>query len=51
MPNERVKKLVKDKLASEDDSKRSEAESRRCTDRHIANRHSVVRQRQRIIAG
>ncbi len=34
--NEAVKKLVKDKLASEDDQKRSEADIQRLTDRHIA---------------
>ncbi len=33
--NEAVKKLVKDKLASEDDQKRSEAEIQKLTDRHI----------------
>lgn len=33
--NEAVKKLVKDKLASEDDQKRSEAEIQKITDRHI----------------
>ena len=34
--NEHVKKLVKDKLATEDDQKRSEAEIQKLTDRHIA---------------
>ncbi len=33
--NEAVKKIVKDKLASEDDQKRSEAEIQKITDRHI----------------
>jgi ribosome recycling factor len=33
--NEAVKKTVKDKLASEDDQKRSEAEIQKVTDRHI----------------
>ena len=33
--NEAVKKLVKDKLASEDDQKRSEADIQKITDRHI----------------
>ena len=33
--NEAVKKSVKDKLASEDDQKRSEAEIQKVTDRHI----------------
>ncbi|MDZ4143536.1 MAG: ribosome recycling factor [Burkholderiales bacterium] len=34
--NEAVKKLVKDKLVSEDDQKRAEAEIQKVTDRHIA---------------
>ena len=34
--NDAVKKLVKDKLASEDDQKRAEAEIQKVTDRHIA---------------
>ena len=34
--NESVKTLVKDKTASEDDQKRSEAEIQKLTDRHIA---------------
>jgi ribosome recycling factor len=34
--NDSVKKLVKDKLASEDEQKRSEAEIQKLTDRHIA---------------
>jgi ribosome recycling factor len=33
--NEAVKKAVKDKLASEDDQKRTEAEIQKVTDRHI----------------
>ncbi|MFZ4479129.1 MAG: ribosome recycling factor [Rhodoferax sp.] len=33
--NESVKKAVKDKLASEDDQKRSEAEIQKVTDRHV----------------
>ncbi len=33
--NEAVKKIVKDKLASEDDQKRSEADIQKVTDRHI----------------
>src|SRR5215207_9900196 len=33
--NDAVKKLVKDKLASEDDQKRAEAEIQKVTDRHI----------------
>jgi ribosome recycling factor len=34
--NDAVKKAVKDKLASEDDQKRSEAEIQKVTDRHIS---------------
>ncbi|MDB5730463.1 MAG: ribosome recycling factor [Variovorax sp.] len=34
--NEAVKKLVKDKLASEDDQKRAEGDVQKVTDRHIA---------------
>ncbi len=40
--NEAVKKLVKDKLASEDDQKRSEAEIQKLTDRHIADVDRLV---------
>jgi ribosome recycling factor len=40
--NEQVKKLVKDKLASEDDQKRAEAEIQKVTDRHIAEIDRLV---------
>ncbi|MBX3587730.1 MAG: ribosome recycling factor [Ramlibacter sp.] len=40
--NEAVKKLVKDKLASEDDQKRSEADIQKVTDRHVAEIDSLV---------
>ncbi|MFC5606602.1 ribosome recycling factor [Variovorax soli] len=40
--NESVKKLVKDKLASEDDQKRAEAEIQKVTDRHIAEIDKLV---------
>ena len=40
--NESVKKLVKDKLASEDDQKRSEADIQKTTDRHIASIDQLV---------
>jgi ribosome recycling factor len=40
--NEHVKKLVKDKLASEDDQKRTEAEIQRDTDKHIAEVDRLV---------
>src|SRR6476620_11412929 len=40
--NEHVKKLVKDKLASEDDQKRAEAEIQKVTDRHIVEIDKMV---------
>ncbi len=40
--NEAVKKLVKDKLASEDDQKRSEAEIQKLTDNHIVGVDRLV---------
>lgn len=40
--NEAVKKLVKDKLASEDDQKRSEADIQKLTDRHISEVDRLV---------
>ena len=40
--NDAVKKLVKDKLASEDDQKRAEAEIQKTTDRHIAEIDKLV---------
>jgi uridylate kinase len=40
--NEAVKKLVKDKLASEDEQKRSEAEVQKVTDKHIAEIDQLV---------
>jgi len=40
--NESVKKLVKEKLASEDDQKRAEAEIQKVTDRHIAEIDKLV---------
>ena len=40
--NDHVKKLVKDKLASEDEQKRSEAEIQKLTDRHIAEIDQLV---------
>ncbi|SIP99585.1 ribosome recycling factor [Pseudacidovorax sp. RU35E] len=40
--NEAVKKLVKDKAASEDDQKRAEAEIQRMTDRYIAEIDKLV---------
>ena len=40
--NEHVKKLVKDKQASEDDQKRSEADIQKITDRHITDIDQLV---------
>jgi ribosome recycling factor len=40
--NDAVKKLVKDKLASEDEQKRSEAEVQKITDKHIADVDKLI---------
>lgn len=40
--NEAVKKLVKDKLASEDDQKRAETDVQKVTDKHIAEIDQLV---------
>jgi len=40
--NEAVKKLVKDKLVSEDDQKRSEADIQKLTDKHVATVDQLV---------
>ena len=40
--NEAVKKVVKDKLASEDDQKRSETEIQKITDRHVIEIDQLV---------
>ena len=47
--NEAVKKLVKDKLASEDDQKRSEADIQKLTDRHIADVDRLVASKEQDI--
>ncbi len=47
--NEAVKKLVKEKLASEDDQKRSEAEIQKQTDRHIAEVDRLVTSKEQDI--
>jgi ribosome recycling factor len=47
--NEHVKKLVKDKQASEDDMKRSEAEVQKITDRHIAEIDQLVHAKEQDI--
>jgi ribosome recycling factor len=49
--NEAVKKAVKDKLASEDDQKRSEADIQKTTDRHIIEiDHLVAAKEQDLMA-
>lgn len=47
--NEAVKKLVKDKLASEDDQKRSEADIQKLTDRHITDVDRLVASKEQEI--
>ena len=47
--NEAVKKLVKDKLASEDDQKRSEADVQKLTDKHIAEVDRLVASKEQDI--
>lgn len=47
--NEAVKKLVKDKLASEDDQKKSEADIQKLTDKHIAEVDRLVSAKEQDI--
>jgi ribosome recycling factor len=47
--NESVKKLVKDKLASEDDQKRAEAEVQKVTDRYIAEVDRLLVEKEKDI--
>jgi len=47
--NETVKKLVKDKLASEDDQKRAEADVQKVTDKHIAEIDTLVAAKEQEI--
>jgi len=47
--NEAVKKLVKDKLATEDDLKRSEADIQKVTDRHVAAIDQLVASKEQDI--
>lgn len=47
--NESVKKLVKDKLASEDDQKRAEADIQKFTDKHIAEIDKVIASKEQEI--
>jgi ribosome recycling factor len=47
--NDAVKKLVKDKLASEDEQKRSEAEVQKTTDKHIAEVDKLIAAKEQDI--
>ena len=47
--NEAVKKLVKDKLASEDDQKRAEGDIQKVTDRHIITIDALVAAKEQDI--
>jgi len=47
--NEAVKRMVKDKLASEDDQKRSEADIQKITDRHVADIDALVAAKEQEI--
>src|SRR6478735_8003467 len=47
--HEHVKKLVKDKLASEDEQKRPEAEIQKVTDRHVAEIDQLVTSKEHEI--
>lgn len=47
--NEAVKKLVKDKLASEDDQKRAEGDIQKVTDKHIAEVDRLVAAKEQEI--
>ncbi len=47
--NEGVKKLVKDKLASEDDQKRAETDIQKVTDRHVAEIDRLVSAKEQDI--
>jgi len=47
--NDAAKKLVKDKLASEDDQKRCEADVQKATDKHIAEIDRLVASKEQDI--
>ena len=47
--NESVKKLVKDKQASEDDQKRSEADIQKLTDKHVATIDQLVSSKEQEV--
>jgi ribosome recycling factor len=47
--NESVKKLVKDKLASEDDQKRTESDIQKLTDKHVATIDQLVTSKEQEV--
>ncbi len=47
--NDAVKRMVKEKLASEDDQKRSESDIQKVTDRHVADIDSLVTAKEQEI--
>jgi ribosome recycling factor len=47
--NEAVKKLVKDKSASEDDQKRAEADIQKVTDKHIVDIDKLIASKEQEI--
>lgn len=47
--NEEVKKLVKDKLASQDDQKRNEVDIQKATDRHMAEIDQLMAAKEKDI--
>ena len=47
--NEAVKKLVKEKLASEDEQKRAEADIQKTTDKHIADIDRLIAAKEQEI--
>ncbi|MGP1630368.1 MAG: ribosome recycling factor, partial [Giesbergeria sp.] len=47
--NDAVKRMVKDKLASEDDQKRSEADIQKITDRHVLDIDALVAAKEQDI--
>ncbi len=47
--NDAVKRMVKDKLASEDDQKRSEADIQKITDRHVSDIDALVAAKEQEI--
>ena len=44
-----MKKLVKDKQASEDDQKRAEADIQKATDKHIAEIDTLVAEKEKDV--